>query len=92
MATTIEPQPRASDDASGIAAQKRRALDYLAEAWNEAMAGLALALEVFAHAALFTAFADARIDLATSEAVAELARSLPRRVEALEFTVDRAVQ
>jgi hypothetical protein len=90
MATTIEPQPRASDDASGIAAQKRRALDYLAEAWNEAMAD-GVAPEVFAHAALFIAFADL-VSTYGEEAVAELARSLPRRVEALEFTVDRAVQ
>jgi hypothetical protein len=90
MATMIEPQPRASDDAGGIAAQKRRALDYLNEAWNEAMAE-GVAPEIFAHAALFTAFADL-VCVYGEEAVAELARSLPRRIEALEFTVDRSVQ
>jgi hypothetical protein len=89
MATTIEPQTRASGDA-GIAAQKRRALDYLSEAWNEAMAD-GVAPEIFAHAALFTAFADL-VAVYGEAAVAELARSLPRRIEALEFTVDRSVQ
>ena len=90
MATTIEPLERPSDDASGIAAQKRAALSFLNDAWNEAMAE-GVAPEIFAHAALFTAFADL-VSTYGEEAVAELARSLPRRIEALEFTLDRAVQ
>ncbi len=89
MTTTIEPQTRTSDD-TGIAAQKRVALDCLNEAWNEAMAE-GVAPEIFAHAALFTAFADLVLTYG-EEAVAELARSLPRRIESLEFTVDRAIQ
>jgi hypothetical protein len=90
MATTAEPRERPSDDASGIAAQKRTALSFLNEAWNEAMAE-GVAPEIFAHAALFTAFADL-VSTYGEEAVAELARSLPRRIEALEFTLDRAMQ
>jgi hypothetical protein len=89
MATTIEPQPRASEDAA-IAADKRRALDRLSEAWNDAMAD-GVAPEIFAHAAMFIAFADL-VAAYGEEAVAELARSLPRRIEALEFTLDRPMQ
>jgi hypothetical protein len=89
MTSTVEPQTRANDDA-GIAAHKRRALDHLSDAWNEAMAE-GVAPEIFAHAALFIAFADL-VSTYGEEAVAELARSLPRRIEALEFTLDRAVQ
>jgi hypothetical protein len=50
-----------------------------------------VAPEIFAHAALFIAFADL-VTTYGEDAVAELARSLPPRIEALEFTVDRAVQ
>jgi hypothetical protein len=89
MTVTVEPQLRAGGE-MGIAAQKRRALDHLNEAWHDAMAD-GVAPEVFAHAALFTAFADL-VATYGEEAVAELARSLPRRIEALEFTLDRSVQ
>jgi hypothetical protein len=89
MATTMEPQARAREDAA-IAADKRRALDHLSEAWNEAMAD-GVAPEIFAHAALFLAFADL-VATYGERAVAELARSLPGRIEALEFSLDRAVQ
>ncbi len=89
MTTTVEPQTRANDDA-GIAAHKRRALDHLNDAWNEAMAE-GVEPEIFAHAALFVAIADL-VSTYGEQAVAELAKSLPRRIEALEFTVDRSVQ
>jgi hypothetical protein len=89
MTITVEPQSRSSSDL-GLAAQKRRALDHLSEAWHEAMAE-GVAPEVFAHAALFTAFADL-VATYGEEAVAELARTLPRRIEALEFSLKRSVQ
>jgi hypothetical protein len=90
MATNYEPRRRADNDAPGIAAQKRLALDYLSEAWSDAVAE-GVEPEIIAHAALFAAFADL-VATYGEEAVAELARSLPRRIEALEFSLDRAVQ
>jgi hypothetical protein len=90
MTTTSEPQARVSEDAQGIAAQKRLALNYLSEAWSEAVAE-GVAPEILAHVALFTAFADL-VATYGEEAVAELARSLPSRIEALEFSLARAVQ
>jgi hypothetical protein len=50
-----------------------------------------VAPEILAHAALFVAFADL-VATYGEDAVAELARSLPGRIEALEFTLDRATQ
>jgi hypothetical protein len=73
-----------------VAVAKRRALDHLNEAWNEAVAE-GVAPEILAHAALFVAFADL-VATYGEDAVAELARSLPRRIEALEFSLARAVQ
>ena len=90
MSTTDQPQQRAVNDAQGIAAQKRLALDYLSEAWSEAEAE-GVAPEIIAHAALFAAFADL-VATYGEQAVAELARSLPGRIEGLEFTLDRAIQ
>jgi len=84
-----EPRPRVDNDAPGIAAQKRLALDYLSEAWSDAVAD-GVAPEIVAHAALFAAFADL-VATYGEEAVAELARSLPKRIEALEFSLERAV-
>jgi hypothetical protein len=89
MTITMRTHARAREDAT-IAADKRRALDHLSEAWRDAMAE-GVAPEIFAHAALFVAFADL-VATYGENAVAELARSLPGRIEALEFTVDRAVQ
>jgi hypothetical protein len=83
------PHAGARED-EAISAAKRRALDHLSEAWSEAMAE-GVAPEIFAHAALFVAFADL-VATYGENAVAELARSLPGRIEALEFSLDRAVQ
>src|SRR3954469_22080428 len=85
MTTTDQPQQRAVDDTQGIAAQKRVALNYLSEAWSEAEAE-GVAPEIIAHAALFAAFADL-VATYGEQAVAELARSLPGRIEGLEFTL-----
>ncbi|HZP18597.1 MAG TPA: hypothetical protein VFB16_00160 [Bauldia sp.] len=73
-----------------IAEKKRVALSYLAEAWDSATAE-GVDPEILAHAALFTALADLVL-IYGEEPVAELARSLPDRIRAFEFSVDRVVQ
>jgi hypothetical protein len=89
MTTTSAAALRSQEDAT-IAEKKRLALAYLNEAWNGALAE-GVDPEILAHAALFTALADL-ISTYGEEAVAELTRSLPRRVQALEFSVTRSVQ
>lgn len=77
-------------EAIEIAEQKRAALAYLNEAWDEAIAE-GIEPDILAHAALFTALADL-IDTYGEDAVAELAVSLPDRVRRGEFTLLRTVQ
>jgi hypothetical protein len=89
MAITMRTRARPREECA-IAADKRRALDHLSEAWRDAVAE-GVAPEILAHAALFVAFADL-VATYGEDAVAELARSLPGRIEALEFTLDRATQ
>ncbi|MEX0853583.1 MAG: hypothetical protein WD036_09935 [Bauldia sp.] len=88
-AHAIEPLGQGSEEAS-IARQKRLALAYLSEAWDGALAE-GVDSEIVAHVALFTALADL-ISVYGEDAVAELAKGLPKRVQALEFSVDRSVQ
>ncbi len=79
------------DDAATIAEKKRVALAYLSEAWDGAIAE-GVDSEILAHAALFTALCDL-IATYGEEPVAELATTLPKRIRALEFTVDeRSIQ
>ena len=75
----------AVDDVATIAEKKRVALAYLSEAWDGAIAE-GVDSEILAHAALFTALCDL-IATYGEEAVAELAKSLPKRIRELEFTV-----
>jgi hypothetical protein len=73
-----------------ISEQKRLALNYLTQAWGDAVAQ-GVESDVLAHAALFAALSD----LVTSygeDAVAELAASLVGRVRNREFTIARVVQ
>ncbi len=73
-----------------ISEQKRLALNYLTQAWGDAVAR-GVESDVLAHAALFAALSD----LVTSygeDAVAELAASLAGRVRNREFTIARVVQ
>lgn len=77
-------------DAIEIAEQKRAALAYLTEAWDEAIAE-GIEPDILAHAALFTALADL-IDTYGEDAVADLTVSLPDRVRRGEFTLLRTVQ
>lgn len=90
MSIAAEETARAQEDIS-IAEKKRVALHYLSEAWDGAIAE-GVDSEILAHAALFTALCDL-IATYGEEPVAELAKSLPRRIRALEFTVDeRSIQ
>jgi hypothetical protein len=73
-----------------MAEKKRVALTYLVEAWDEAIAE-GVDSEILAHAALFTALSDL-ISTYGEEAVADLARRLPERVRAGEFTLNRPIQ
>lgn len=73
-----------------IAEKKRVALSCLSDAWEEALAE-GVDTEILAHAALFTALADL-IATYGEEPVAALAKRLPERIRAGEFTLDRQVQ
>jgi hypothetical protein len=73
-----------------IAEQKRAALAYLTEAWDEAVAE-GIEPDIMAHAALFASLSDL-IDTYGEEAVAELAVSLPDRIRRGEFTLQRTIQ
>ena len=80
-----------ADDRATIAEKKRLALAYLSEAWDGAIAE-GVDSEILAHAALFTALCDL-IATYGEEPVAELAKTLPKRIRELEFTVDeRSIQ
>ena len=88
--TTADETARAAELAT-IAEKKRVALAYLSDAWDGALAE-GVDSEILAHAALFTALCDL-IATYGEEPVAELAKSLPKRIRALEFTVDeRTIQ
>ncbi len=81
----------AAESTLTIAEQKRVALAYLGEAWDGALAE-GVDSEILAHAALFTALCDL-IATYGEEPVAELAKTLPKRIRAREFTVDeRTIQ
>jgi hypothetical protein len=81
----------AASETLSIAEKKRVALAYLGEAWDGALAE-GVDSEILAHAALFTALCDL-IATYGEEPVAELAKSLPKRIRAREFTVDeRTIQ
>jgi hypothetical protein len=73
-----------------IAEQKKVALAYLTQAWDDAVAE-GVESDVLAHAALFAALSDLIVSYG-EEAVAELAATLEERVRNREFTVDRTLQ
>ena len=73
-----------------IAEKKRVALSCLHAAWNEAIAE-GVDPEIFAHAALFTALADL-VGTYGEAAVAELAGTLPSRIESREFSLAPVLQ
>lgn len=73
-----------------IAEQKRVALAYLTQAWDDAVAE-GVDSDILAHAALFAALSDL-IATYGEAAVAELAASLETRILNREFTLSRTVQ
>jgi hypothetical protein len=86
---TPEPVKRPPEDRQ-ISEKKRLALAYLGEAWEGAISE-GVDSEILAHAALFRAFADL-IETYGEEAVAGLAKTLPARIMAFEFSPNRLVQ
>ncbi|WP_425105734.1 hypothetical protein [Ancylobacter sp.] len=77
-------------DSLEIAEQKRAALAYLTEAWDEAVAE-GIDTDIMAHAALFAALSDL-IFTYGEDAVADLTVSLPDRVRRGEFSLQRTIQ
>ena len=75
---------------SGIDAQKRVVLGLLYDAWAEA-ASEGVDSDVFVHAALFIALTE-MVETYGESAVAELASTLPERIQKGEFTVRRLYQ
>ncbi|MCC6734826.1 MAG: hypothetical protein IT534_01715 [Bauldia sp.] len=73
-----------------IAEQKKVALAYLTQAWDDAVAE-GVESDVLAHAALFAALSDLIMSYG-EEAVAELASNLEARIRNREFTLNRTLQ
>jgi hypothetical protein len=65
--------------------EKREALNYLTEAFAEALLA-GIEGDCFAHAALFTAFQEL-VDTYGEDAVADFAEGLPERIRNGEFTL-----
>ncbi len=81
-----------SDDTDDvpISEQKRVALAYLSQAWDEAVAD-GVTSDVLAHAALFAALSDL-ITTYGEPAVADLTATLKDRILNREFSLDRTLQ
>ena len=91
MTTATEPTTATAEtEVRSIADQKRVALTLLNEAWDSAISE-GVEPDIVAHAALFTAISDL-VQAYGEEAVAELARGLPKRINAFEFSVNVTVQ
>ena len=71
-------------------AQKRAALRYILDAWEEALHD-GIEPEMLANAALFAALADL-IDVYGEDAVAKMTAGLSRRIHHGEFTLKRTPQ
>jgi hypothetical protein len=77
-------------NATSIAEQKRVALAYLTQAWDDAVAD-GVDSDILAHAALFAALSDLIASYGEA-AVAELAGTLEERILKREFTLHRSIQ
>lgn len=89
MAVATDLTPSVKEEQT-IAEKKRLALNYLNDAWDDAMAE-GVDPDILAHAALFTALSDL-IAAYGEEAVADFAEKLPKRIRAFEFSLDVTVQ
>ena len=83
------PDP-APGEIEEFGAQKIAALTYLHEAWEEARLD-GVDVEFLAQAALFTALSEL-VKTYGEDAVVKLAKSLPRRIQHGDFTVERTRQ
>jgi len=83
-------EPEENGEEVPISTQKRVALAYLTQAWDDAVAE-GVESDVLAHAALFAALSDLVLTYG-EEAVADLASSLAARVRNREFTLNRTLQ
>lgn len=70
--------------------EKNIALEYLAEAWNEAEED-GVEAQALAHASLFAALATL-VQAHGEESAAILIETLPMRIRAGEYTLDRSLQ
>lgn len=70
--------------------QKREALGYILDAWEEALHD-GVEPEMLANAALFAALADL-IEVYGEDAVAKMTNGLSRRIHHGEFTLQRTAQ
>jgi hypothetical protein len=83
-------EPTHERDLVPIAEQKRVALAYLTQAWDDAVAD-GVDSDILAHAALFAALSDLIASYGEA-AVAELAGTLEERILKREFTLHRSIQ
>ncbi len=70
--------------------ERQIALEYIAEAWNNAEAD-GVDGEALSHAALFAALATL-VRVFGEEATARLIADLPKRIEGGEYSMDRSIQ
>jgi len=70
--------------------ERQLALEYLAEAWNEAEDD-GVESSALAHASLFAALTTL-VDVYGEEAVAELIGALPDRIRSGEYNLERSLQ
>ena len=90
MTSTVTETVKRSTEDRQIAEKKRLALSCLTEAWDSATSE-GVDPEIFSHAALFMALAEL-IEIYGEDAVADLASSLPSKIRAFQFSVQRSVQ
>ena len=72
-------------DIANLEDQKRTALQYLLEAWDQALSE-GVEPDLVATSAIFTALSD-MVDIYGEEPVAQMAEGLPMRIRAGEFTL-----
>ena len=92
MKPTKHPAAATGDDAliENAQAERQLALEYIAEAWNEAEDD-GVEQSALAHASLFAAITTL-VRSYGEDAAAELVAALPDRIRSGEYNLDRSVQ
>jgi len=80
----------AAKDDGGIEEQKRVALEYIRDAWQDALAH-GVDPDILVNAALFQAFTDL-VECYGETPVADFAAKLPTKIQRGDFTIRRKVQ